>query len=87
MLAGNLVQPEQAQVIARKLIATVSRPFVIDGGEVRVTASAGISLCPHDHSDADGLLRHADSAMYRAKERGKNRFAVYREDRGPVTSF
>jgi diguanylate cyclase (GGDEF)-like protein/PAS domain S-box-containing protein len=89
VLAGNLAQAELVPSIARKLIETIDRPFAIDGHELKVTASAGVSLCPADRSDADGLLRHADSAMYRAKELGKNRFVIHGEAPGrgaPLTS-
>ena len=67
----------QLEGIAQKIIETLSRPASIRGRECRVTASVGISTFPNDGRDSQALLQSADSAMYRAKERGKNRFEFY----------
>ena len=67
----------QLEGVAEKIIETLSRPASIRGRECRVTASVGISMFPNDGRDSQALLQSADSAMYRAKERGKNRFEFY----------
>jgi predicted signal transduction protein with EAL and GGDEF domain len=60
-----------------RVIAAVSEPCEIDGKELRVTCSMGISVYPHDASDAETLLRMADTAMYRAKDVGRNNFQFH----------
>jgi EAL domain-containing protein (putative c-di-GMP-specific phosphodiesterase class I) len=62
------------------VIETLERPAYVEGREVRVTASVGIALWPHDGSDAEALLRNADSAMYHAKELGRANFQYYRRE-------
>lgn len=57
----------------RRIVGTFQAPFVESGQTLQVTGSAGIATFPHDAQDPDSLVRHADTAMYRAKELGKNR--------------
>ena len=57
---------EAAAALARRLVAAVSRPYEIDGHEIHLGGSVGISLYPEDGSDADQLIKNADMAMYRA---------------------
>jgi diguanylate cyclase (GGDEF)-like protein/PAS domain S-box-containing protein len=66
---------EDAQKVADKVIATLSEVFAIEGNRVSVTTSIGISLYPQHGGTADDLIKLADTAMYRAKERGKNQYA------------
>jgi diguanylate cyclase (GGDEF)-like protein len=61
----------------QRIISEVSKPVVIEGQELTVTCSAGISLYPQDGPDVDTLLKNADAAMYRAKEHGRNNFQFY----------
>ena len=61
-------QDLEASMVAQKLMAALSEPFIIDGNDLRVGASIGISVYPQDGTDAEGLLRQADIAMYRAKQ-------------------
>ena len=61
----------------QRINAKLSEPFVIDGKELYVTCSAGISLYPQDGTDVETLLKNADAAMYRAKEHGRNNFQFY----------
>jgi diguanylate cyclase (GGDEF)-like protein/PAS domain S-box-containing protein len=60
----------EAGTVAQKLLASLSSPFMIDGYELRVGASIGISVYPQDGADAENLLRLADIAMFRAKQSG-----------------
>src|SRR5688500_5130908 len=61
----------------QRITAKVSEPVTIDGKELHVTCSAGISLYPQDGRDVDTLLKNADAAMYRAKEHGRSNFQLY----------
>jgi len=61
----------------QRISAKVAEPLTIDGKELYVTASAGISLYPQDGRDVDTLLKNADAAMYRAKEHGRSNFQFY----------
>ncbi len=64
--------------INRKLLDDALRPYALPGGaETRVSASIGISLFPDDAADAATLMKHADAAMYAAKEAGKNRYCFF----------
>ncbi len=66
--------------IAEKLLRTLARAYEIDKREFYVTTSIGISIFPDDAADAQSLLKHADAAMYRAKESGRNNFQLYSKD-------
>ena len=61
----------------QRISAKVAEPIVVEGKELYVTCSAGISLYPQDGPDVDTLLKNADAAMYRAKEHGRSNFQFY----------
>jgi len=61
----------------QRIIGKVAEPIQVDGHELMVTCSAGISLYPQDGPDVETLLKHADTAMYRAKANGRNNFQFY----------
>ena len=61
----------------QRIVAKVNEPMTLDGRELFVTCSAGISLHPQDGTDVETLLKNADAAMYRAKENGRNNFQFY----------
>jgi diguanylate cyclase (GGDEF)-like protein len=65
------------EVVAKKLLAEAERPYAISGHAATVTASIGISVCPDDAVDAGALMKHADMAMYAAKQAGKNTYRFY----------
>lgn len=69
-----------AQALAQRLLEALSQPVVVDGHELRTTPSMGLCLFPRDGSDMDSLMRHADMAMYRAKERGRHRIERFSAD-------
>ncbi len=77
LLLPDLVQLGDAAIVAEKILAALAQPFVMNGREVYVTASLGLSICPLDATDPEALLRNADVAMYRAKEEGRNTFRFY----------
>ena len=59
------------------ILEAIARPLLLEGKSVSVSASLGITLFPKDDADPDTLLRHADQAMYQAKQEGKNRYHIY----------
>ncbi len=69
-----------AQVIAQRLIASVSEPFVLDGHTVDIGVSIGISLSPDDGVDCDALMANADLALYRSKQEGRGRLMFFERD-------
>lgn len=83
LLLGELGQSppqaeQQANMVAKRLIKTVSRPYSLDGQELHIGASVGITLYPGKQQQADDLLKQADTAMYQAKSAGR-RTAVFFE--------
>ncbi len=70
---------EDAVVVSRKILDALSEPFVFGGRDLTISASIGISLYPSDGGDVETLVRNADTAMYRAKEQGKNTCQLYTE--------
>ena len=68
---------EDAAKIAQKIIETLKIPFSINDHELFVTTSIGISLFPIDGSDPETLVRNADTAMYRAKDQGRDNYQLY----------
>ncbi|MHB8482478.1 MAG: EAL domain-containing protein [Nitrospiria bacterium] len=77
ILLTNLKQSHHAAKVAQKVIETLSQPFLLGGPELFVTASVGITLYPSDEKSIEGLLKNADTAMYRAKENGRNNYQFY----------
>ncbi|MBX2859007.1 MAG: EAL domain-containing protein [Cellvibrionaceae bacterium] len=73
----NIVQSEDVENIAQKLLYLLAEPVDIQGYEIAATASIGISVFPNDGDSIDQLLKHADAAMYRAKAAGKNRYQFF----------
>ena len=65
------------QRVAERILDSFARPFVLDGSEVSVSPSIGFAIYPRDGEDGDELMRHADAAMYRAKNEGKNTYCCY----------
>jgi diguanylate cyclase (GGDEF)-like protein len=70
---------QDAARVALRIINTVSQPFNLDGHEVIVTTSIGISLYPDDGKDVVTLIKNADTAMYHAKDQGRNNFQFYNQ--------
>ena len=66
--------------VAEHILAGLVTPFVLENREFFVTASIGIALSPQDGSELSQLMKNADTAMYHAKERGKNNFQFYQAD-------
>ena len=76
VLLTDLTSPTDAAKIAQKLLDTVAHPIRVEGHELYATTSIGIALFPSDGDTAEALLQNADSAMYRAKEIGRNSYQL-----------
>jgi EAL domain-containing protein (putative c-di-GMP-specific phosphodiesterase class I) len=63
--------------VTQKILSFLESPFLIDDQELHITASIGVSFYPNDGMDAETLLKNADTAMYRAKEQGRNHYQLY----------
>ncbi|HVT45517.1 MAG TPA: PAS domain S-box protein [Thermoanaerobaculia bacterium] len=83
LLIGELSDPMHVEKIAETILSAVARPVQLDGHELFVTTSLGISLYPSDGHDAESLVKRADAAMYRAKEMGRNNFQMYSSEITP----
>lgn len=75
VLLDNLTHQSQVEAIANKILRTLREPFQLSATSATVGASIGCSLYPRDGLDAESLLCHADTAMYRAKRMGRNQNA------------
>jgi diguanylate cyclase (GGDEF)-like protein/PAS domain S-box-containing protein len=73
----NLAGAQDANLVAQKILASFKQPFRLEGAEVYVTASIGITIYPTDSTEQDALTRNADTAMYRAKEIGRDCYQFY----------
>jgi len=77
VLLSDISSAEESAMILDRILVGISKPIQIDSKSVSISASIGVSLYPDDNVDADTLLRHADHAMYLAKEAGKNRYHLF----------
>ncbi|MDJ0926155.1 MAG: EAL domain-containing protein [Gammaproteobacteria bacterium] len=68
-----------AEAVAQSILEMVAEPFHVEGREIEVTTSIGITIYPNDNSDTATLLKNADIAMYQAKEQGRNNFKFFTE--------
>jgi diguanylate cyclase (GGDEF)-like protein len=73
-------QPIGATALATRLIAEIAKPFELDGHQVAIDASVGISIAPNDGIDPDKLLKSADMALYRAKNDGRDSYRFFEPD-------
>src|ERR1051325_506957 len=77
LLLPNLNRSEDAAPVAQKLLEAVRYPFHIEGREFFITTSIGVSLYPEDGLDAETLIKNADTAMYQAKEQGRDNYQLF----------
>jgi diguanylate cyclase (GGDEF)-like protein/PAS domain S-box-containing protein len=73
----DVVDTEQVRDAATRITHALAAPMVIDGRTLVTTVSIGVALYPHDGADMGELLRHSDTAMYQAKDRGRNNFQLF----------
>lgn len=77
LLLGGLKSTDEMAPILRRVLQQVAEPYLINGLTLEVSASMGVAVYPQDDADPDTLLRHADHAMYDAKQAGRNAFAWF----------
>jgi diguanylate cyclase (GGDEF)-like protein/PAS domain S-box-containing protein len=77
VILPDIAEVADVSVIARKILDALTAPFHVKGQELFTTVSIGVSLYPEDGADPDELVKHADAAMYRAKQRGRNTYQFY----------
>jgi len=77
VLLPNMECEDVAHVVGSKLVNCIKKPFIVDGKELFITASIGISIYPEDGTTADLLIKHSDTAMYYTKKQGKNSYNLY----------
>jgi len=80
ILLSDLGRPEDAATSAQKLLLSLSAPHLLGGQELHIGGSIGISVYPADGTDAEMLIKSADTAMYHAKESGRNNFQFFTAD-------
>lgn len=77
VLLPEVERPEQAAVTAEKLRTTLLGPYLIEDHDLHITASIGVSIYPEDGTDAQSLIQSADTAMYHAKDSGRNNYQFF----------
>jgi diguanylate cyclase (GGDEF)-like protein/PAS domain S-box-containing protein len=77
LLINGQAGPDSVGTVMERMLEVISQPWRTAQGEFEVTCSIGVALYPDDGGDAATLLKHADSAMYRAKEHGRNNFQFF----------
>jgi len=77
VILTNIKSTAQVNDTASRITASLAEPISIDGRPLATTVSIGVSLYPRDGNDVGELLRHSDTAMYQAKDRGRNNFQVF----------
>lgn len=77
LLLNDLAEPQESQLALDRVLEVIREPMEIEGQFAAVSASVGVTIYPTDDADADALLRHADQAMYMAKETGKNSYHFF----------
>ena len=80
VLAESCPQVVQAAALAQRMLNAMKAPFIFDGNQLFISASIGISLFPSDALSAEQLLRNADSALFKAKNAGREGYALYTEE-------
>jgi len=82
LLLEKVPSSDAVAKVASKLIEVLSKPYLVHNQKLYLTASIGISLSPDDSTDANTLIKNADTAMYRAKDTGRNNYQFYSKDMG-----
>ena len=77
LLIGEIRNMDEVDMLITRILEEMTRPFLIGQNTLRISASIGATIFPFDSSDTDTLLRHADQAMYQAKQSGRNRFHLF----------
>jgi predicted signal transduction protein with EAL and GGDEF domain len=78
VLLSEVEQPEDAAISAKRMLQAVARPHSIDQHDLHITTSIGVSVFPDDGLDAETLIKNADTAMYQAKENGRQSYQFFK---------
>jgi diguanylate cyclase (GGDEF)-like protein len=77
IILEGVTSEENISVVAKRITESIATPFEIKNRRVSVGISIGITVYPHDDKEVDDLLKHADDAMYQAKQQGGNGYRFY----------
>ena len=77
LILPEMKKPENAVHTAERILSALSTPFLLEGNQINITTSIGIVFFPDDGTDVDDLIKKADTAMYKAKEKGGNIYHFY----------
>ena len=77
VIMSELADTDRVGEVAQEMLAVLATPFDLEGEIAYISASIGITIYPNDATDMESLLKHADQAMYAAKEQGRNRFSYF----------
>ncbi|GAB6052076.1 bifunctional diguanylate cyclase/phosphodiesterase [Magnetospira thiophila] len=80
MLVGDIANPDQVGSLAEEILTALREPVFIDGSEIRIGGSIGVAFYPNDGDSVDAIFKHADIAMYQAKQAGRNTFKFFHPD-------
>jgi len=84
--AGETEQRDAARGLAERIIASLAKPFAIDGADLNIGTSIGIALAPEHGAGSDSLLKMADLALYRAKSAGRNGYCFFAQEMSEIAS-
>ncbi|NJN73666.1 MAG: diguanylate cyclase, partial [Limnothrix sp. RL_2_0] len=76
ILLPRIKKPLDSSIVAEKILKTVSSPYMLQGNQIQITVSIGISVYPFDNQDTSELIKLADQAMYEAKRSGRNQYKM-----------
>jgi diguanylate cyclase (GGDEF)-like protein len=80
VVQAQIGRPEDASIMAARIVDTIAAPFRLENNRVRISASVGIAIAPQDGRTADSLLKHADLALYGSKQAGRGTFSRFEQD-------
>jgi diguanylate cyclase (GGDEF)-like protein len=80
IIQANVRDPEQTETLAGRIVETISRSYEIDGQRLDISTSIGMTLAPHDGTDADQLMKNADLALYETKANGRHGHSFFKSE-------
>nr|WP_298168568.1 diguanylate cyclase [uncultured Pseudomonas sp.] len=85
VILTDITQPPYVETLCQKMLTELGRPFMLKAGQAEISASIGITRYPNDAATLDELVRNADTAMYQAKNAGRNRFCEFSRAKPPAS--
>jgi diguanylate cyclase (GGDEF)-like protein len=77
IIISEMTRDDEAEQVAQRAVAMLGEPYHLNAGTVRISGCVGVALYPHHGQDSDQLQHNADSALYAAKEGGRNTYRIY----------